>query len=117
MTAPQEPLGARLRAWRKNNNLRLADVAERLGLSISYVSDIEHSNRLYGGSADTARKIEALIENTEPIVPETIDRLADGLAKSLTVWVTQMKPTPQEVETVLKKALTGAAQWGMEVKQ
>lgn len=42
------PLGTRLRQYRKRNRLTLAQVATRTGLSLSYISDIEHGRS--GGS-------------------------------------------------------------------
>lgn len=42
------PLGTRLRQYRKQSRLTLAQVATRTGLSLSYISDIEHGRS--GGS-------------------------------------------------------------------
>lgn len=52
--------GQLLQGARKANRMKLRDVAEQTGLSISYLSDIEHG-RKKAPSLDIVKKIEALL--------------------------------------------------------
>lgn len=65
-----DTLGARLRQHRKDNGLTQGDVAALLGISVSYLSDIERSRRGVPAVMATMRRIEALIGAAPPPAAE-----------------------------------------------